>query len=81
MVLTEEPLCYYCSLKNIVTAANIGDHFRPKRIFPELSLHRPNIKPCCNECHNKKRNWESKIATREQFERNIDSFIKSITNG
>jgi 5-methylcytosine-specific restriction endonuclease McrA len=78
-VLSEDPTCYYCKLKGIVTPATIGDHYRPKRVFPELSLHKTNIKPSCDPCHNIKRNWESKIATREQFEREIELFIKSIS--
>jgi 5-methylcytosine-specific restriction protein A len=81
LTLTEEPICYYCQLKNIITAATIGDHYKPRRIFPELSLHRPNIRPSCDPCHNIKRNWESRIDTREQFEREIDNFINSITHG
>lgn len=74
----EEPLCFYCQVRNRITAASIGDHFKPRRVYPELSLVRSNIKPCCNECHNKKRNWESGIATREQFEKEIGNFIESL---
>jgi 5-methylcytosine-specific restriction endonuclease McrA len=77
-VLSEDPLCYYCKLINHVRAATIGDHFRPRRVFPELSLHKANIKPSCDPCHNIKRKWESKIATREQFEREISNFIESL---
>ena len=80
-VLSEDPLCHYCKLKNRVTAATIGDHYRPRRVFPELSLFRPNIQPACPHCHDIKRVWERGIATREQFEAQIDSFIKSITHG
>ena len=78
-VLSEEPLCYYCQLKGHIRAANIGDHYRPRRIFPELSLVQSNIKPACSTCHDIKRQWESKIATREQFESQIGNFILSIT--
>lgn len=77
--LTHHPLCFYCQLKGIVTAANTNDHFKPKRIYPELSLDRNNYRSSCKPCHDSKRQWESTIATREQFEANIESFIKSIS--
>lgn len=79
IILTEDPLCYYCSLSRIVTAATILDHFKPRRIFPELSLVRANLKPCCDPHHNLKRVWERTIATKEQFEKEIANFIQSIT--
>jgi 5-methylcytosine-specific restriction endonuclease McrA len=78
ITLTEEPLCYYCQMKGIITAATIADHFKPRRIFPELQLVRVNIKPSCDPCHNIKRVFERGIATREQFEKEIGTFIQSI---
>jgi 5-methylcytosine-specific restriction endonuclease McrA len=78
LVRQEEPLCVYCKIKNRVTAAALTDHFKPRRVFPELQLVRSNMRPSCHECHNKKRNWESGIATREQFEKEIDNFIQSL---
>lgn len=78
IVLTEEPLCYYCHMTGYVRPAHLVDHFRPRRLFPELSFVRINLRPSCNRCHNKKRVWERSIATREQFEREIGSCIEKL---
>lgn len=78
--LVENPLCFYCQLTHIITVATLVDHFKPKRLFPELALVREFFRSSCDHHHNLKRVFERKIATREQFEREIGTFIKSITN-
>lgn len=74
-ILAEDPLCYYCSLSDKKRLATIADHYRPRKLFPELQLIHTNIKGSCDHCHNQKRNWERKIASREQFERDIEGLI------
>lgn len=81
MHLSVNPVCFYSKLKGIIAAANTVDHYRPRRVFPELSTDPENLRSSTKEMHDKKRQWESTIATREQFEAQIDSFIKSISNG
>lgn len=74
-VLAEDPLCYYCQHAGLRRLATIGDHFRPRRLFPELELVRENIKGSCDHHHNQKRQWESKIGSREQFDRTIHELL------
>jgi 5-methylcytosine-specific restriction endonuclease McrA len=75
-VLQLNPLCFYCKLKGITTLAVIGDHFRPRKLYPEQSLEQDNIKGCCEQCHNIKRAFERTIYTKEQFERKVNDLLK-----
>jgi hypothetical protein len=77
-VLAEDPLCYYCKLCNVTRMAKIGDHFRPKKLFPELALERENIKGCCDYHHYVKALFERGIGSREVFEANIDGFLQRL---
>ena len=45
-------LCPYCSLD---TNPDL-DHFLPKSVFPEFSLHARNLIPICTPCNRKKQN-------------------------
>lgn len=45
-------LCPYCSLD---TNPDL-DHFLPKAVFPEFSLHGRNLVPICTQCNRKKLN-------------------------
>lgn len=75
--LALNPICYYCSLsgrKHIPTVA-IVDHFRPRKLFPELELDGDNLRTSCDHSHNVKRNWEKGIGSKEQFERDIEALI------
>lgn len=67
-VLTTNPLCKYCNLSGVLTPAVIGDHYRPKRLYPDLALDASNIVPCCDTCHQIKRGWEKTILSQKQFE-------------
>jgi 5-methylcytosine-specific restriction enzyme A len=71
VILANDPLCYYCLLSGHRRLATICDHYRPRKIFPELELSPENIKGSCDNCHNVKRNFERTITTREQFDRLI----------
>jgi 5-methylcytosine-specific restriction endonuclease McrA len=77
-VLNEDPLCYYCQFSGTKRLATIGDHFRPRKLFPELQLIHSNIKGSCDYHHNVKRQWESKIGSKEQFERDIQAFLNKL---
>lgn len=76
--LMQNPLCFYSQLNGVIDAATLVDHFRPRRLFPELSLDPSNFRSSNDEMHNKKRVWERGIATREQFEKEIGNFIESL---
>jgi 5-methylcytosine-specific restriction endonuclease McrA len=78
LILSIDPLCYYCTLKGIIRLATIGDHFRPRKLYPELALVQENIKPCCDHCHNVKRAFEKTIGSVALFEERIGNFIKSL---
>jgi 5-methylcytosine-specific restriction endonuclease McrA len=79
VVLAEDPLCYYCLLSGLRRLATIGDHFRPRKIYPELSLDKTNIKGSCDNHHNTKRQFEKGISSREQFERLIPELMAKFT--
>jgi 5-methylcytosine-specific restriction endonuclease McrA len=61
-------LCKVSEMLGEVTTANIVDHWRPRKLFPELELDRSNLVPMSNHYHNVKRRIEKDIYTREQFE-------------
>jgi 5-methylcytosine-specific restriction endonuclease McrA len=69
-------LCYYCNLSGIATIGRTCDHYRPYRLFPELFDVPENLKTACESCDGKKRVWEKTILTPEQFEKEIDNFIR-----
>jgi hypothetical protein len=50
--LADADLCPYCSLD---TNPDL-DHFLPKAVFPEFSLHARNLVPICTPCNRKKLN-------------------------
>ena len=76
-VLTINPLCWYCNLSGNKTPAVIGDHYRPKRLYPDLSLEEQNIRPCCDTCHQIKRGWEKTILSQKQFEEEHEYWINT----
>jgi 5-methylcytosine-specific restriction endonuclease McrA len=77
-VLAEDPLCYYCKMSGVTRLGNIADHFRPKKLFPELSLTRENIKGCCDYHHYIKTVFERGLGGREAFEANIEGFLQRL---
>lgn len=74
-VLSEDPLCWYCSQAGLTRLAKIGDHHKPKKLFPELALEKANVRPCCDFCHYVKTKFEHGIGSRELFEANIEQFL------
>ena len=77
-VLVDDPLCWYCSQAGLRRVAKIGDHYKPKKLFPELALSRENIKGACEFCHYCKTKFEHGISSRESFEANIDKFLNRL---
>lgn len=48
--------CPYCG----TTLPNTIDHYLPKEVFPEYSVHMLNLIPCCSTCNSKKKErWVS----------------------
>jgi 5-methylcytosine-specific restriction endonuclease McrA len=73
----DHALCYYCNMSGIVRLGPICDHYRPRRLFPELQYEYHNLVSACPHCDSKKRLFEKTVATREQFNAGIDEFIKN----
>ena len=47
---TYQATCQYCTVNSV----NSLDHFVPKDLFPEFSIHPSNLVPSCTECNSKK---------------------------
>lgn len=47
---TYQATCQYCTVNSV----NSLDHFVPKDLFPEFSVHPRNLVPSCTECNSKK---------------------------
>jgi 5-methylcytosine-specific restriction endonuclease McrA len=60
----EHPFCQYC-LPDIISDGYATDHTLPRLLFPELALHKPNLKTICKKCDGRKRLIESKTKDRE----------------
>jgi 5-methylcytosine-specific restriction endonuclease McrA len=76
-VMIDEPLCWYCQQAGRAhpRMSKIGDHFRSKKLFPELALTRSNIRGCCDYHHYVKGIWERGLANSAAFETGIQSFL------
>jgi 5-methylcytosine-specific restriction endonuclease McrA len=72
----KNPLCYYCELSGTTRIGTLTDHFRPRKIFPDLALEPTNFRTSCDPCHNVKRQWEKDITTAEQFETRIKELLE-----
>lgn len=73
--LKRDPFCEYCQQKEEpkIVHARIVDHYLPRTFWPELSLHPPNMRSCCDTCHNRKRNLERQFKVKEVL---IEQLIK-----
>lgn len=58
--LFENPLCEECEKKGIVTSADVVDHEKPRRLYPELELEWSNLQSLCHPCHNSKSSREGR---------------------
>lgn len=68
-----EPLCRYCLPK--ITDGQVCDHVRPRRLFPELEYSYENTATSCKKCHDKKSAKETRIRSREEYERKMKEYI------
>ncbi|MFN7919047.1 MAG: hypothetical protein U0Q16_03065 [Bryobacteraceae bacterium] len=55
--------CAYCGITEVYRRGDDAfgaDHFRPRRLFPELACHYANLYYCCNRCNSfKGDSWPS----------------------
>lgn len=72
--LNKHPLCIYCN--GVVKTAEIVDHLRPRRLYPELEWEEKNFSPVCSECHRKKSGKESQIKERGTWEEKMIYYKK-----
>lgn len=79
--LSINPICYYCALggHKHIPEPSIVDHYRPRRLYPELELSPENFRTSCSQAHDKKRQWEKSITTKEQFERLLPELLAKFT--
>lgn len=77
--LSLNPLCFYCLLSGMRHFGNICDHYRPRKLYPELALDGDNFRTCCDHTHNIKRAFEKGIGSREQFEREIPELMSNFS--
>jgi 5-methylcytosine-specific restriction endonuclease McrA len=76
--IRRDPFCAYH--KGTVAEGRVVDHVRPRRLYPKLELDPLNLETCCDRCHNKKRNIESRIKSIEQFEKKMKYYIDINSN-
>ena len=76
--LSLNPMCWYCLLfgRRHIPPVSYVDHFRPRKLYPELSLDQENLRTACEWAHNFKRAWERLITTKEQFESKINELLE-----
>lgn len=63
--LKRDPFCEYCQAKGKIIHGKVIDHYLPRALWPELSLHPPNLRTCCDTCHQRKRNIEKRFKVKE----------------
>lgn len=59
-VLSQEPLCRFCSKQGRVEAATVVDHIKPHRGSKTLFYDSSNLQPLCAEHHNSAKQFEEK---------------------
>lgn len=52
-VCREEPLCWL-RLDGCTIVSTTADHVIPKKIRPDLAMHRPNLRGACRSCNQRK---------------------------
>lgn len=69
-------LCCYCGISPPSTI----DHYLPKGIFPEFSVHSHNLIPCCYICNNLKSNkWKDPNTNQRMFVNFYFDVIPNVT--
>ena len=70
--LRDEPACRVCRIYDKVPkVATVLDHFRPRRLWPELELAGSNLMPICDHHHAIKSGLETRASTREEWEEKV----------
>ena len=68
--LREEPACRVCRIYDgIPRVAKVLDHFRPRRLWPELEDDQGNWCPMCDAHHAKKSGMETRCKSKEDWEK------------
>jgi 5-methylcytosine-specific restriction endonuclease McrA len=66
--IAQIPYCEYCKEEDDrIVPAEVVDHVRPIRLYPELAAESNNLKSSCKQHHYRK-TAKSKVNSREQFE-------------
>ena len=60
----DNPFCYYCDKKGLVSMGYATDHQLPKRLFPELETDKSNLKTICKRCDGRKQAQERQCQTK-----------------
>ncbi|MDO5697502.1 MAG: hypothetical protein Q4G51_05955 [Dermatophilus congolensis] len=63
LAATKSGLCPYCRIHDATTL----DHILERRDFPEFSVLRMNLAPCCERCNTRKQHNRNKAAGRPPF--------------
>lgn len=81
-ILRDEPACRVCKIYDqIPRVATILDHFRPRRLWPELEMAVSNLMPICDYHHAQKTGLEAKAPTREKWEKIVLPKYKKCDHG
>jgi 5-methylcytosine-specific restriction endonuclease McrA len=71
--IQQDPLCEVCMREGKTVAATVGDHHRPRRLWPELNLTMSNLVSMCQSHHRKKSLLERDCQTRTAWELTIQT--------
>lgn len=71
--LNEQPYCEIFLLDDKVYKAEMVDHWKPRRLFPELELDYENLVSMSHHYHNKKRAIEKNINTKQEWHKVFDN--------
>ena len=68
-VMSREHLCRVCWMHNdhLPREADMVDHFRPRRLWPNMEMSPHNLVPMCNKCHAKKSGRERVVHTQSEW--------------
>jgi len=71
-------VCAYCGKQFREGQQKIGEHFKPRRLWPELQLSPGNIKITCHSCNNGKSSREQYVKTKQQWIRKVLPYYRNI---
>ena len=79
--LKQDPLCQVAEKQGRLVPAEMVDHHKPRSLWPELELDINNLVSMSHHYHNKKRQIEKNIKTKEDWHRVFDNHKLFNTNG